>query len=216
MQRYENFSHFQPFSSKFFHFFLNIFLAPFLAPLSGHFSLLFSLGTPIHSEPVVGASAKPSLVCRRQRFACGTGTSARYAPSGLSLPLRFACGPLPLTRPRVATPSEVPVPSVFAPARPSCRAPVCCRAFGPLALPTGKWSASPRSPRLHHPARPCFAFARISALQTPQVPQMCRKLLHLRRKSALQPLLSLQLYHKDLHLYPKVPHLCPSIAEICE
>ena len=25
-----------------------------------------------------------------------------YAPSGLSFPLRFACGPLPLTRPRVA------------------------------------------------------------------------------------------------------------------
>jgi len=26
------------------------------------------------------------------------------------------------------------------------------RAFGPLASPTGKWSASPRSPRLHYPA----------------------------------------------------------------
>ncbi len=31
-----------------------------------------------------------------------------------------------------------------------------CRAFGPLVLPTGKWSASPRSPRLHHPALPDF------------------------------------------------------------
>ena len=31
-----------------------------------------------------------------------------YAPSGLSFPLRFACGPLPLTRPRVAMPSSAP------------------------------------------------------------------------------------------------------------
>ena len=30
--------------------------------------------------------------------------SGRYAPSGLSLPLRFARGPLPLTEPRSATP----------------------------------------------------------------------------------------------------------------
>ena len=42
------------------------------------------------------------------------------------------------------------VPRAFGPLNPR-RA--CRRAFGPLALPTGKWSASTRSPRLHHSAR---------------------------------------------------------------
>ena len=38
-----------------------------------------------------------------------------------------------------------------------CRPASGLRAFGPLALPTGKWSASPRNPRLHHSAAHLFA-----------------------------------------------------------
>ena len=47
----------------------------------------------------------------RLAVACGQGPSGRYAPSGLSFPLRYACGPLPLTRPRTATPAAGPCPS---------------------------------------------------------------------------------------------------------
>ncbi len=47
-------------------------------------------------------------------------------------------------------------PRAFGPLNPR-RA--CRRAFGPLALPTGKWSASTRSPRLHYSARNPLPFA---------------------------------------------------------
>ena len=43
--------------------------------------------------------------CCASLRACGSKPPERYAPSGLSLPLRFARGPLPLTEPRAATPS---------------------------------------------------------------------------------------------------------------
>ncbi len=83
---------------------------------------------------MVGFAQEPSAppfcrapTCCHRCFACGTGTSARYAPSGLSLPRRFACGPLPLTKPRAATPSEVPVPSGFA-AGPAYRSALCLAA----------------------------------------------------------------------------------------
>lgn len=42
--------------------------------------------------------------------AYGQGASDRYAPLVLSLPPRCACGPLPFTKPRAATPSEAPLP----------------------------------------------------------------------------------------------------------
>ena len=42
---------------------------------------------------------------RASLCACGSKPPERYAPAGLSLPLRFARGPLPLTEPRAATPS---------------------------------------------------------------------------------------------------------------
>ena len=47
------------------------------------------------------------LVCGPSRS--GVGLRADTPLTGLSLPLRFASGPLPLTRPRVATPSEAPL-----------------------------------------------------------------------------------------------------------
>ena len=42
---------------------------------------------------------------RRGHSRSGSSPPERYAPSGLSLPLRCARGPLPLTEPRAATPS---------------------------------------------------------------------------------------------------------------
>ena len=52
------------------------------------------------------AAALRSVPLRRTSLrACGSKPPERYAPSGLSLPLRFARGPLPRTEPRAATPS---------------------------------------------------------------------------------------------------------------
>ena len=41
-------------------------------------------------------SAGPAVPAARRAVACGQGPAGRYAPSGLSFPRRFACGPLPL------------------------------------------------------------------------------------------------------------------------
>ena len=49
----------------------------------------------------------------RRAVACWQGPAGRYGPTALSLPLRYACGPLPFTQPRAATPSAGPCLSGF-------------------------------------------------------------------------------------------------------
>ena len=82
--------------------------------------------------------ASPGSVLRARCSAvglspAGRGPADRYGPTALSLPRRFACGPLPFTQPRAATPSAGSCPSALAPPPlplrllcPPCAAPVPC------------------------------------------------------------------------------------------